>query len=238
MQLAAYAPSRPIRVIGYIRTSTDEQLLGIDGQRQALTDAFKYRDGQQLAGVLADEGFSGKDLNRPALMQALEQIASGRADALMVVKLDRLTRNSADLGALIDWFEYAGAGLIALDFDGLDTTKASGKMIAQVLIAVAQWERDATAERTKLALAALRARGKATGRPAVADNPELQAEIRSMRATMTLQQIADALNERGVPTIRGGKLWRTSSVEAAAGYKRRKPRRKAAELPAARRVRR
>jgi hypothetical protein len=54
-----------------------------------------------------------------------------------------------------------------------------------------------------------------------------------MRETMTLQQIADALNAEGVPTIRGGKLWRPSSVESAAGYKRRKPRRRVAELPAA-----
>jgi DNA invertase Pin-like site-specific DNA recombinase len=156
-------------------TSTDEQLLGLDAQRAALKQAFKHRDGQQLVGILADEGFSGKDLERPALRQALEQIATGRADALAVLKLDRLTRHSGDLAALIDWFEYARAGLIALDFEGLDTTKPSGKMIASVLIAVAQWERDMTSERTALALQALRARGKATGRAAVADRPELVA---------------------------------------------------------------
>ncbi|MEA2495773.1 MAG: hypothetical protein QOJ29_3684 [Thermoleophilaceae bacterium] len=229
-----------MRVIGYVRVSTEEQALsglGLDAQRHALREAFKRRDGQQLVTILADEGYSGKDLNRPALHDALERIASGKADALAVLKLDRLTRNSSDLGELIDWFEYARAGVIALDFEGLDTTKASGKMIATVLVAVAQWERDSTAERTSMALAALRARGKPTGRPAVADRPELADRIREMRQTMTLQGIADALNADGVPTIRGGSMWRPSSVESAAGYKRRKPRRKAPELPAARRSR-
>lgn len=227
-----------MRVIGYVRVSTEEQALsglGLDAQRHALREAFKLRPDQRLVTVLADEGYSGKDLERPALKDALERIAAGRADALAVVKLDRLTREHTDLGLLVDWLEHAGAGLIALDFDGLDTTKASGKMIATVIVAVAQWERDSTAERTKAALAALRARGKPTGRPAVADQPELAARIRRMRETMTLQGIADALNAEGVPTIRGAARWGVSSVHNAAGYKRRKPRRKTPELPAARR---
>jgi DNA invertase Pin-like site-specific DNA recombinase len=226
-----------VRVIGYVRVSTQEQAvsgLGLDAQRTALRDAWRHREGR-LVTVLSDEGYSGKDLERPALQDALRRIADGRADALAVVKLDRLTRNSSDLGALIEWFLHADAGLIALDFDGLDTSKASGRMIATVLIAVAQWERDATAERTVAALAALRARGKPTGRPAVADRPELLARIREMRKTMTMQGIADRLNDEGVPTIRGGSQWRVSSVQSACGTKRRPPRRKPPDLPDPRR---
>jgi DNA invertase Pin-like site-specific DNA recombinase len=227
-----------VRVIGYVRVSTEEQAvsgLGLDAQRVALREGFKHHG--RLVTILADEGFSGKDLDRPGLTDALERIAAGRADALAVVKLDRLTRNATDLGALVDWFLFADAGLIALDFDGLDTSKASGRMIATVLIAVAQWERDSTAERTVAALAALRARGKPTGRPAVADNPALVARIKEMRETMTLQGIADALNAEGVPTIRGGTQWRPSSVHAATGVKRRPPRRKTPTLPDPKRVR-
>jgi DNA invertase Pin-like site-specific DNA recombinase len=108
-------------------------------------------------------------------------------------------------------------------------------MIATVIVAVAQWERDSTAERTKAALAALRARGKPTGRPAVEDIPALAARIREMRKTMTLQGIADRLNDEGVPTIRGGSQWRRNSVATACGYKRRPPRRKAPDLPDPRR---
>jgi DNA invertase Pin-like site-specific DNA recombinase len=226
-----------VRVIGYVRVSTEEQAisgLGLEAQRSALREAWKHREGR-LVSVLSDEGYSGKDLDRPGLTEALQRIADGRADALAVVKLDRLTRNSSDLGELIEWFQYARGGLIALDFDGLDTTKASGRMIATVIVAVAQWERDSTAERTKAALAALRARGKPTGRPAVEDIPALAARIREMRKTMTLQGIADRLNDEGVPTIRGGSQWRRNSVATACGYKRRPPRRKPPDLPDPRR---
>lgn len=227
-----------MRVIGYIRVSTEEQALsglGLEAQRHALKEAFRHRRGDTLVKVLADEGYSGKDLNRPGLAEALERIADGRADALAVAKLDRLTRNNSDLGALIDWFQYARSGLIALDFEGLDTTKASGRMIATVIVAVAQWERDSTSDRTVAALAALRARGQPTGRPAVADRPELLNRIVEMRRTMTLQRIADQLNAEGVPTARGGSKWRPSSVATAAGYTRRPPRRKTPDLPDPRR---
>jgi DNA invertase Pin-like site-specific DNA recombinase len=224
---------RRVRVIGYVRVSTEEQALsglGLDAQRHSLREAWKHRDGR-LVTILSDEGYSGKDLARPALTDALRRIADGRADALAVVKLDRLTRNSGDLAALIEWFDRARSGLIALDFEGLDTSKASGKMIATVIVAVAQWERDSTSDRTSAALQALRARGKPTGRPSVADRPELAARIKELRETMTLQGIADLLNAEGVPTLRGGSLWRPSSVETAAGYKRRPPRRKPPVLP-------
>ena len=59
------------------------------------------------------------------------------------------------------------------------------------------------------------------GRPAVSDLPLLQRRIATMRASgMTLQGIADTLNQEGVPTLRGGAKWRPSSVQAATGYKR------------------
>ena len=62
---------------------------------------------------------------------------------------------------------------------------------------------------------------KAMGRPAVADRPELLERINQMRADdMTLQAIADQLNAEHVPTLRGGTMWRPSSVQAALGYRR------------------
>jgi hypothetical protein len=64
--------------------------------------------------------------------------------------------------------------------------------------------------------------GKSSGRRAVTDDPGLSERIAQMRADgMTLQAIADRLNEEGVPTVRGGTKWRHSSVQAAAGYRRR-----------------
>jgi DNA invertase Pin-like site-specific DNA recombinase len=94
------------------------------------------------------------------------------------------------------------------------------------LIEVSGWERERLRERTQKGLQAARL----NGRRAVADDPELRERIARMRAHgMTLQAIADRLNEEGVPTVRGGAKWRPSSIQAAAGYKRR-PRPRIASL--------
>jgi hypothetical protein len=104
--------------------------------------------------------------------------------------------------------------------------------VANVFAAVAEWERDVIGARTREGLAAARAQGKAISRPAIADDPKLKRRVERMRGRgMTLQAIADKLNAEGVPTLRGGATWRPSSVQAAAGYQRRKPRRQPVELP-------
>jgi DNA invertase Pin-like site-specific DNA recombinase len=217
----------------YIRVSTEEQArsgLGLDAQRADLQRAGDYQD-WEIAELVCDEGISGKDLNRPGLKHALELIATGQADGLAVAKLDRLSRSVIDAGMLAEWFEDAGARLVALDLN-IDTSTPSGLMVLHVLSAVAEWERLTIAARTRDGLAALRAKGMPTGRPAVADIPALADRIGLMRAQgLTLQAIADALNAESIPTIRGGTHWRVSSVQAAAGYRRRRPRRKPAELP-------
>jgi DNA invertase Pin-like site-specific DNA recombinase len=215
----------------YARVSTDEQGNGLDAQRAELERAGEYSD-WRIVTLIVDEGESGKDLARPGLRRALELIAAGQADGLAVAKLDRLSRSVIDAGQLAEWFAAAGARLVALDLN-IDTSTPSGLMVLHVLAAVAQWERETIAARTRDGLAALRARGMPTGRPAVADKPELAVRIRLLRdAGETLQAIADTLNTELVPTLRGGSCWRPSSVQSAAGYQRARPRHKAAVLPA------
>lgn len=181
---------------------------------------------------------SGKSLDRPGLRQALERIAAGSADGLIVAKLDRLSRSVIDFVLLLEWMSEADATLVALDL-AIDTSTPSGRLMANVMASFAEWERDVIAARTRAGLASLRARGQPTGRPAVADRPELAARIRAMREEegLTLQAIADTLNAEGVPTLRGAREWRVSSVQSAAGYQRRRPRRRAASLPSAKRSR-
>ncbi len=225
-------PARP-RMILYLRVSTDEQAAhghGLDAQLDQLQRAAEYQ-GWKIVELVRDEGVSGKDLSRPGLRRALELIADGKADGLAVAKLDRLSRSVIDAGMLAEWFDDVGARLVALDLN-IDTNTPSGRMVFGVLSAVAEWERSTIAQRTRDGLAALRAKGKPTGRPAVADLPALAERIRAMRAQrLTLQAIADTLNTERVPTIRGGTCWRVSSVQSAAGYHRRAPRRKPADLP-------
>jgi DNA invertase Pin-like site-specific DNA recombinase len=222
-----------MRVILYARVSTDEQAvsgLGLEAQEALLRRALDYR-GWELAEIVRDEGISGSTLNRPGLYRALERIAAGEVDGLVVSKLDRLTRSMRDFCEIVDWFEEAGATLVMLEPE-VDTTAPTGRAMAHVLVTFAQMEREMIGERTKVALAAKRARGEATGRPAIADHPELVARVQELHATrMPLSAIARVLEQEGWRTVRGGTRWRASSLQVIVGYQRPPARRRRAELP-------
>jgi DNA invertase Pin-like site-specific DNA recombinase len=156
-------------------------------------------------------------------MSALERLAKGEADGLVVAKLDRLTRSLADLTDLLTWADRLGVVLVALDF-GLDTSNPTGRLVARLVGSVAEWEREVIAARTREAAAVKRLRGERWGGLAgVADTaPNIAERIRRERvAGSTWQAIADRLNRDKVPTVRGGTHWRVSSVQTAAGYRRR-----------------
>jgi DNA invertase Pin-like site-specific DNA recombinase len=220
-------------LIAYLRVSTDEQAesgLGLDAQEHAITIACD-RGGWTIGEVVRDEGQTGANLQRPGLRRALRAISRGEADGLIVSRLDRLTRSLGDFGALMQWFQDSDAVFVSLQPE-LDMSTAAGRLVANVYASVVEWERGVISERTTAALAALRARGRPTGRPAVADRPEIADRIRTMRdAGHTLQSIADTLNADGIPTPRGGARWRTSSVQTVVGYKRRPRKRKPTRLP-------
>lgn len=221
-------------VVGYVRVSTAEQAAsgyGLKAQEAAIRDAVKQRS-WKLAELVRDEGATGRSLERPGLRSCLESIAGGDADGLVVAKLDRLTRSVIDFGSLLDWFAEADAGFVALDFN-LDTSTPNGKMMATILMAIAEWERDIIAARTSDGLAAARAEGKAIGPAAVSDRPEVQRRIHELRdQDLSYRAIAAKLNEDGIATLRGGKEWRASSVQTALGYKRPSRRRRPTALPA------
>lgn len=222
------------RRIAYSRVSTDEQAvsgLGLAHQTRELVRAFEY-ERWELVEHIRDEGYSASTLERPGLMRALQAIADGEADGLVVSKLDRLTRSIVDFGELLEWLADAGASLVALDLK-LDTSTPTGAMVAQIMVVVAEWERRTIAERTKNALGAKRAAGQPTGRAAVADDPELLERIQRMHhdGHMSLRAIAEKLTADGVPTVRGGLQWRVSAVQKALGYERPAARRKRSKLP-------
>jgi DNA invertase Pin-like site-specific DNA recombinase len=101
-----------VRVIGYVRVSTQEQASRASASKPSAPHSAK-RGSTARAGSSPSSptrATPARTLNRPGLKDALQRIADGRADALAVVKLDRLTRNSSDLGALIEWFLHATPG--------------------------------------------------------------------------------------------------------------------------------
>jgi DNA invertase Pin-like site-specific DNA recombinase len=206
-------------VIGYVTLSPEAAATEADVPVHAIEAACE-RSEWELLEVVTDRENGVSGLERPGLSRALEQIAAGEARGLVVSDLRRLSRSIVDLGALVEWFRDAQATLVALDLD-IDTSTPSGSEIAATLVKLSVWERERIARRSRSGLTAIQAPSRIGGRPAVADRPALLERINAMRAAnMTLQAIADQLNAEGVPTMRGGAMWRPSSVQAALGYKR------------------
>jgi DNA invertase Pin-like site-specific DNA recombinase len=205
----------PLRVLGYVRVSTEEQGksgAGLAAQRAAIRTACDER-GWDLVEVMEDKGFSAKSLERPGITGLLEQLESGGAGALMVAKLDRLSRSLLDFAGLMERARHQGWALVALDL-GVDTSTPAGEMMANVLATFAQFERRMIGQRTKDALAQKKAAGVRLGRPRSLSDDVVRRIVDQRASGFTLQGIADGLNLDGVPTAQGGVLWRPSSVRA------------------------
>jgi DNA invertase Pin-like site-specific DNA recombinase len=209
--------------LGYATVPEGDQ--GKDSMRrqQQEIDAICSRKGLDLLKLVRDvESRGGSDLNRPGLAYALEHLEAHDPSCLVVSSLERLSPSAANLGKLVEWIDRRGARLVVVDID-LDTGTPEGRLAAKALATVGGSERKTLMQRTRKGLEAARLAQRASGQPAVSDAPALKQRIADMRAGgMTLQAIADTLNAEGVPTVRGGALWRPSSVQAAVGYKRPK----------------
>lgn len=146
------------------------------------------------------------------LAGALELIGAGEAKLLCAERLDLVAGNLRELAALLQWLRQADAHLLALDL-GLDTREGGGALAASLLCRLAGWEQRRPGA------------GGARGRPGLAErNPKLHELIGELHARgMGLHAIARELNSAGVPTPRGGRHWRASSVQSALGYRRPEP---------------
>ena len=210
-----------MKAIAYLRVSTDSQAdsgLSLEAQR-AKIEAYASLYGYELVEVL-EEAASGKSLQRAALQAGLAALTAGRprADALIVAKLDRLTRSVRDLGALLD-SAFRRCALVSVT-EQVDTSTASGRMVLHILTSVAQWEHEAISERTAAALAAKRARGERfSGEPPIgyryegdrvvvnAAEMHMVAALRRYRSWgLSLRWIANRLYEDGYRNRRGGRI--------------------------------
>lgn len=221
--VTAGRPGGLVRVVGYVSIpKADRDRDSLEAQASAIEELCRQR-GWELLHVVRDvENGHPKGLERPGLQYALDRLAEGEASCLIVSELERLSRSAADLGQIVEWLVERDHRLVAIDVR-LDTGSPAGQLTARTLRSVGEWEGRRIGEQTRKGLAAARARRGRTGRPAVEDVPHLKQRIAAMREEgMTLQAIADSLNEEGIPTLRGGSQWRPSSVQAAAGYRRPK----------------
>jgi DNA invertase Pin-like site-specific DNA recombinase len=202
-----------MRVIGYVRVSTDEQAVsgaGLEAQRLAIIAECKRR-GWQLLEVIEDAGWSARDLRRPGIKAALEVLEAGDAKALVVAKLDRLSRSLLDFAGLMAKAQRQGWGVIALDVQ-VDTSTASGEAMANMLATFAQFERRLIGQRTKEALAIKKASGVRLGRPPLVPQSVIRRIQRQRARGETLRVIAESLNRDNVPTAQGGAEWYAATV--------------------------
>lgn len=220
-----------MKAVGYIRVSTAQQAdsgVSIEAQRakvESYADLYDF----ELVDVQVDEGASAKTLDRDGLQAALDVLESGDAEALIVVKLDRLTRSVRDLDTLLtDYFADDGFTLVSVN-EQVDTSTATGRMILNVLMSVSQWEREVIGERTSEALQHKAEQGEYTGGKVpygyrLADNGtdlvEDTGEQRIIEAILTyrdsglsLRKTAARLEERGYYN-RNGNTFSASSVSA------------------------
>jgi len=205
-----------MRVIGYARCSTDEQAdagVWLEAQRQAIKREAR-RQGWQLVGIFEDVA-SGARKQRAGLEAAIEAVASGEADGLLVTKLDRLSRSVSHFATLLERFQKAGWGLVVMDL-GVDTSTLMGAAMAHMVSVFAELERRRIGERTREALAVKKAQGVKLGRPRELPLAVRRRIARDRERGKSYPAIAAALNADGVPTAHGGKRWHPSTVRAVA----------------------
>jgi DNA invertase Pin-like site-specific DNA recombinase len=186
----------PRRAIAYLRPPSELDL-DLGAARELL-----------FVATFADE----LDSERTELSAALESIAAGEADTLYVERLGAVAASVGELVNLIDWLTDAGATLLAADV-ALDTRGGAGARPVALLHEIDRWSREPADQR------------RPRGRPGLAaGSPALAERIALLRDSgLSLLAIAERLNAEGVPTPRGGAMWRPSSVQSALGYRRPRP---------------
>jgi DNA invertase Pin-like site-specific DNA recombinase len=160
---------RPVRCAIYTRKSTEEGLEqafnSLDAQREA---AEAYIQSQKHVGWTLvethfdDGGFSGGNMERPALQRLLEQVDARQVDCVLVYKVDRLSRSLLDFARLMDRFDQRSVSFVSVT-QQFNTTTSLGRLTLNILLSFAQFEREIISERTRDKMGAARRKGKWVG---------------------------------------------------------------------------
>jgi site-specific DNA recombinase len=216
-----------VRCAIYTRKSTEEGLEqefnSLDAQREA---AHAYIASQRANGWLAlperydDGGFTGGNMERPALKRLLLDIAVGQVDCVVVYKVDRLSRSLLDFAKMMETFDKQRVAFVSVT-QQFNTATSMGRLVLNVLLSFAQFEREIISERTRDKIAATRRKGKwAGGHPLLGYdvdaqrfklivNPQEAIRVRAIFALYlklrSLSSVAEELNRRNGLT----KSWTT-----------------------------
>lgn len=157
--------TRTFRCAIYTRKSTEEGLEkefnSLDAQRDACAAYVKSQVGEGwkvLPQLYDDGGFTGANIERPALQRLLADVDKGLVDIVVVYKIDRLTRSLADFAKIVERFDARSVSFVSIT-QSFNTTTSMGRLTLNVLLSFAQFEREVTAERIRDKIAASRAKG-------------------------------------------------------------------------------
>lgn len=203
-----------MKAIGYVRVSTNEQAkngVSLDLQARKIRQYAELKE-IELLDIKADEGKTAKNMHREGLQNVIKAVQNREVDAVVIYKLDRLTRSLKDLNYLIELFNKNNVSLCSIK-DSLDTKTANGRMVINLLGTISQWERETVAERTSEALQELKAEGRRYGQipfgkmvvcGRLTNNPQEQeiiAEIKALKSKgYSYREIAEVLNGKGYTT--------------------------------------
>jgi site-specific DNA recombinase len=213
-----------MKALGYCRVSSSEQVNGtsLESQRESIESYCKMR-GIELVKVLVDGGVSGgKSLSvRPAGREMIDILTGGRADSVVITKLDRGFRSASDCLINVEAWEKAGIALHILNLGGqtIDTGTPTGKFFITIMAGAAELERNLIKERCNEGRRARRAEGKRIGELpfgySLSDDGKTLVECREEQEVINIVErlagegysasaIANDLNRRRMPTKKGG----------------------------------
>ncbi len=222
-----------LRCAIYTRKSTedglDQEFNSLDAQREACEAYIKSQNSQGWNIVpehFDDGGFSGGDMNRPALKQLIKQVKAGRIKVIVVYKIDRLTRSLADFARLVELLDAHDASFVSVT-QQFNTTTSMGRLTLNVLLSFAQFEREVTSERIRDKVAASKRRGMWMG-----GHPPLGYDIMNRKLVVNAREAASvkdiyrlALETRSLAKLEGrlgqlgvtAKKWKTQTNKIMGG---------------------
>src|SRR6266567_8005691 len=163
------ADTKTVRCAIYTRKSTEEGLQqefnSLDAQREA-SEAFvasqKHEGWQVVTEHFNDGGYTGGNMDRPALKRLLAAVDARSVDCIVVYKVDRLSRSLLDFARIIEILDRNGVSFVAVT-QQFNTTSSLGRLTLNILLSFAQFEREIISERTRDKMAAARKKGKWMG---------------------------------------------------------------------------
>ena len=165
-----------MKLIGYVRVSSVSQTqgYGLEVQRQAI-EQYCAIHGHELLGI--EEEVRSAIKTRPVFDKVKEKVLNGKADGLIAYRLDRVGRSVKDLANIADEFQKAGKALIFVQ-NAIDTSTPEGKLLFNLLAAIAEYERTLLLERTRAGRELAEKQGKICHRPRKFLDPKILAEMK------------------------------------------------------------